>query len=343
MRRSSDFITHSGVRRRGREAGMTLVELMVALAIGSFLLLGALTVYLHGRASFQLNESISRLQENGRFALDAIEPDVRMAHYWGLTTRTSKVQGRATPADPVTLSVDSDCGVNWSVDLEREIDAANNAYDWDCAARPSGAEAQAGSDTLVVRRAAESPTATPAANTLYVQSARFQDSRLFVGPTVPAGYSAATSESHELVVDGYYVSRSSTLGADVPSLRVKRLGTSAGGPRVTDEEVLPGVEDMQIQLGIDTDAAGGANRGSIDRYVNPGDGIVDPGSASFNPDAQILAVRIWLRIRAQSPEPGFADDKTYVYADQDIAAPMDGYRRIVVSKTIYIRNARPPI
>lgn len=315
---------------------MTLIELMVALAIGLFLLLGAMTVYLQSRQTFQVNESVARLQENGRFALDAMEPDIRMGHYWGLTTRTNKIQGRAAPGEMSTLgaAVANDCGDNWSIDLDAGFEATNGSYAWGCAAHGDGA--QANSDTLVVRRAAEQATATPVANTLYIQSARFQDSQLFEGPTLPTGYSATTSESHELVVDGYYVSQSSALGDDIPSLRVKRLGTGGAGPEVKDEEVLPGVEDMQVQLGVDTDPFGAPNRGSIDRYVNPGDAIL------ANPDVQVLAIRIWLRLRAERPEPGFTDDQSYTYADQDIDPPMDGYRRMVVSKTIYIRNARPP-
>src|SRR5690606_38494398 len=110
------------------------------------------------------------------------------------------------------------------------------------------------------------------------------------------------------------------------------------GPRIEDREVLPGVEDMQVQFGIDTDPPGAANRGAIDRYVDPGDPLLDPES---NPDVRVLAVRIWLRLRAERPEPGFTDTASYVYVDQNVDPPNDGYRRIVVSKTIYIRNARP--
>ena len=128
------------------------------------------------------------------------------------------------------------------------------------------------------------------------------------------------------------------LGTNVPSLRMKTL---VSGGTIEDQEVLPGVEDMQVQLGVDTDPVGGVNRGSIDRYVNPGDPIVTPGEPGFLPDAEILAVRIWLRIRAERQEVGFTDTSTYVYADQNVAAPNDGFRRVLVTKTIYLRNARP--
>ena len=40
---------------------MTLVELLVALAIGSFLMIGAVQVYNQSRQAFVINESIARV------------------------------------------------------------------------------------------------------------------------------------------------------------------------------------------------------------------------------------------------------------------------------------------
>lgn len=329
-------------KQRNRAAGVTLIELMVALAIGSFLMIGAVTVFMQSRTTFRVSESVARLQENARFALDAIEPDIRMGHFFGLTTRPNRIQGRATELEPTAFAVASDCGQNWSVDLTDAIDGTNNGYTWACAANGT---AQATSDTLIVRRAFEDSEPAPAANTLYVQSARFQDSQLFVGPAIPAGYLAATSATHALVVNGYYVSQNSALdtaGNPVPSLRRKRLVGGAGGLRVIDEEILPLVEDMQVQFGVDTDVLDAPNRGAIDRYVNPEDPILDPLDPAFIPTAEVMAVRIWLRLRAERREGGFTDTVNYVYADQNIAPFNDEFRRVVVSKTIYIRNAKPP-
>lgn len=333
------------IQRRRLLAGMTLIELMVALAIGSFLMIGAVTVYMESRATFRVTESVSRLQENGRFALDRMEPDIRMANYWGLTTRASKIQGRATPADPPAFPVINDCTVNFSVNVETPVGGTNNIAAFPVAGcnNAFSLAAQPNTDTLVIRRVAEDPDPAPDAGTLYVQSARFQNSQLFIGPAVPPGYLAATSQSHQLFVNGYYVSQQSTLstpGNPFPSLRMKTLSTVGGAPTIVDQEVLPGVEDMQVQYGIDTDAPGDPNRGSIDRYVNAGDPLLNP---VLNPDVVVLAVRLWLRVRAERRENGFTDTANYVYADQNIAPFNDAFRRVVVSKTIYLRNARPPI
>jgi type IV pilus assembly protein PilW len=327
-----------------RIAGITLIELMVALAIGSFLMIGAVTVFMQSRTTFRVSEAVARLQENSRFVLDTLEPDIRMAHYWGLTSRTIKIVGRATPADPVPagLGVAGDCGQNWSINLDAEVDGTNNGYGWACA--PNGA-AQAGSDTLVVRRVSEDPILLLNAGTMHVQSARFRDGQIFVGNVLPAGFLPAQSATHQLSVNGYYVSTNSSLdtpGNPVPSLRRKRLAGGALGVRILDEEVLPGIQDMQIQFGVDTDLDGAPNRGAIDRYVNAGDPIITPGSAGFLPDAQVLAVRVWFLLRAERAENGFTDVNNYVYADRNLGPFNDAFRRTLVSKTVYLRNARTP-
>jgi type IV pilus assembly protein PilW len=317
---------------------LTLIELMVALAIGAFLMIGAITVFIQSRTTFRLTESVSRLQENGRFAVDALEPDIRSAGFWGLTARSSKIANRATPTDPNGIGADN-CGVNWLINLAAAVQVSNGAYGLGCAI-VTGA-AQANSDTIVVRRVAEDVAGLPlVANRMYVQSARFQDARLFNNAALPAGFVAGDgSETHALVVNGYFVSRASSLGATIPSLRRRTL---LGDGTIQEQEVLPGVEDLQVQFGVDTDLVGAPNRGSIDRYVNANDGILDPASGAYIPSAQILAVRIWVRIRAERTENGFTDGTTYQYADINQGPFNDGFRRTVVSKTIYLRNARPP-
>ena len=100
--RHEDFNERPETHHRG--AGMTLIELMVALAIGSFLIIGAVQVFMQSRTTFRVTESVARLHENARFALDQLEPDIRMANYWGLTTRASRIDGRATPDDIVLIA-----------------------------------------------------------------------------------------------------------------------------------------------------------------------------------------------------------------------------------------------
>ncbi|NNF62362.1 MAG: hypothetical protein HKN06_13675, partial [Gammaproteobacteria bacterium] len=102
-----------------------------------------------------------------------------------------------------------------------------------------------------------------------------------------------------------------------------------------DQEVLSGVEDFQFQFGIDTDGDLDANR-----YVNANNPMLVPGDPAFDPNAQIVSVRIWLRMRTIHPEQGHTDTSAYVYADHNTPAPNDNFRRLVVSKTIQLRNTK---
>lgn len=68
--------------RRGAR-GVTLIELMVALAIGSLLLIGLVQVFAASRAAYSTAEGMARVQENARFAIDYLQRDIRMAGHFG--------------------------------------------------------------------------------------------------------------------------------------------------------------------------------------------------------------------------------------------------------------------
>ena len=343
--------TFIATRVKHRQRGVTLVELMVSVAVGALLLIGTMTVFMQSKTGFVVNESLARLQENANYAFDVLEPEIRMAHYWGLTSRTHKIQGKAGPADatPAGLGVFNDCGPNWSIDLDREVAGSNNdGYPWGVlCGGPFGGTPGATSDTLEIRRVTEDSLVLLTNGVIYLQTVRFQDPQLFTGNAIPASYSVTNSQTHALITRGFYISQNSSLsrpGNPIPSLRMKNLVGALLGPSVVDQEIIPGVEDMQIQFGVDTDLEGSgaaAGRGTVDRYVNPDDPIIDPAAVGFIPDARILAVRIWLRLRSDRPEQGYFDTTNYQYADQNVPPPNDSFRRLLVSKTIYLRNARP--
>lgn len=69
------------VTLRNRMSGLSLVELMVAIAISVLLLMGVVALFVSSRASYETTERLSRIQENGRFALDQLAVDVRATGY----------------------------------------------------------------------------------------------------------------------------------------------------------------------------------------------------------------------------------------------------------------------
>jgi len=62
-----------------RQAGFTLVELMVAMAIGMIVILGLMVAFDANRENFRFNNQMLQLHDSGRFALDSIIQDLRMA------------------------------------------------------------------------------------------------------------------------------------------------------------------------------------------------------------------------------------------------------------------------
>jgi type IV pilus assembly protein PilW len=323
------------------QTGLTMVELLVALAIGSFLMIGAVQIYNSSRQAFVINESIARVQETAQFAMDTIENDMRMASNWGRTSRALSIEGRSILGDknPNALPEPNVCGDGWVLDVALSVDGENNQYTLPCLAQPA---AQANSDIITVRRATVAPV--PVDDTrLQVQTTRIQG-EIFSASTPPATFSTAinpvtgqpASTTHNLLANSYYVASNSALIPGVPTLRRKRLTSVGGAPTIVDEEVAPGVENIQIQLGIDVD---GDN--TVDRYVNPGEGVYDPNDAvNFIPGARVITARVWLLVRGVSPELGIVDPTDYSPGDVDLGTFNDSFRRMQVSKTILLRNAR---
>ena len=325
---------HSG--SPARQAGMTLVELMVALAIGSFLMVGAVQVYSQSRQAFIINESIARVQETAQFAMDTIEADLRMASNWGQHSRGGAIEGRSTvllgvvTANPLGLAVPGGCGAEWVTDLSHPVVGENNNNTLPCG---TVGGVQANSDTITTRRATVAAMPLQAGR-VQIQSTRIQG-ELFTDGNVPADFDPLDSQTHNLIVNTYYVAADSALIPGVPTLRRKALVTVGGAPTIVDQEVAPGVENIQLQLGVDVD-----KDNTVDRYVNPGDPILDRTDAAFIPGASVLTARIWLVIRSVTIEVGLQDNVNYVPGDVVMGTFNDSYRRMQVSKTILLRNSR---
>ena len=66
-----------------RQRGVTLVALMIALAIGLLVTVAMLKVYVDASRMYGFNEGLARVQENGRFGLEFIRRDARVAGFWG--------------------------------------------------------------------------------------------------------------------------------------------------------------------------------------------------------------------------------------------------------------------
>ena len=114
----------------------------------------------------------------------------------------------------------------------------------------------------------------------------------------------AMSETLIVQTHGWYIDRESSL-PEQPSLRRHTLLPNGS---VQNQEIIPGIETLQVTLGVDRD---GDNL--VDDFVEPG-GVSDP----------VLMVRIEIRARAAVRENGIGGD---------------GFRRITAQRTVFLRNA----
>jgi type IV pilus assembly protein PilW len=86
------------MKNKPYQSGMTLIEIMIALLIGAFLLGGVLQIFIGSKQTNRMQEGLSRLQENGRFAMDFITKDIRMADFWGCLTGLTTITNNLDPS-----------------------------------------------------------------------------------------------------------------------------------------------------------------------------------------------------------------------------------------------------
>jgi type IV pilus assembly protein PilW len=345
-----------------RERGLSMIELLVSLVIGVVLVLGATQLYVDSRNSYGVNEAVARLQETARYALSVVEPDVRMANSFGLIKGASLITGQAAQtvaAAAVAPAAANVCGTNFAVDLNTTVQADNNGYVLS-ASRGAGCNTLSGwtttpvtsADTLTIRRASTANTVSTASR-LQICSTR-TTARLYSDGSACAATPAG--QVNDLVVHAYYVDRNSEQQVGMPSLRRKSLVSTGGAIQFIDQEVMAGVEDLQVQFGVEAGTTGIATR-----YVNP-----NALPAVLAAGGQVVAVRLWLLVRADAPEGGFVDGRIYEYGDRaqgnGITSNLNAasaatrafqpsqsadnsftsikrYRRLLVSRTIQLRNA----
>ncbi|MDS4058864.1 MAG: PilW family protein [Candidatus Contendobacter sp.] len=104
-------IRQSLSRSAQRQHGLSLVEILVALVLSLFLLVGVIQLFIGSKQTYRFHDALSRVQENGRFALEAMARDIRMAGYQpvGGTATITPIAG--TGNDQITVAWSND-GVN---------------------------------------------------------------------------------------------------------------------------------------------------------------------------------------------------------------------------------------
>lgn len=357
-------MTGNGFRQRG----LTLVELLVAMAISVTVMGGVVSVVMASKSNFVTERELATLQENARYAIRFIGDELRMAGFNGCSR---------SPLFTANTLEGSDS--SWYLDgtgihgFEHEAGAS---------AFPSEfrSDVRANTDAIVVRRADDQGYSvedhTPAsANFKLNRDHDLEDGEVMVvadatceqigifqisnanksnvtivhntGSSVSPGNctkaltgnfdcsnAPAPNETGNrygsgsrvlgLLAHAFYVGTSG-LGGDIPALFRERLTYSGGTAGTSAEELVQGVENLQILYGVDTLHSDGL----ADTYVQADSGSIDWEA--------IVSVRINLRMR--SVNPVYTRDEDYgTFQGISGTNGSDRFMRQVVTTTLQVRN-----
>jgi type IV pilus assembly protein PilW len=338
MRSFRGFGTDALTRMRG----LSLVELMIASLLGVLLLAALASLYLAGKRQYFHDEQLARLQENGRYATGLLRRELQMAGFYGGVLPVAGIEAVAIPRDcsdepwalstasPLTFVDDHLSATEVRTTGDRQLDCID------------GRDVAPGTDVLAVRRTAAE--ASVADGLVAPDLSSYSTWRWFlqVSPDRPPQWRRlASRDLPGIAVEGpgtslwkavariFYIRRYSApdnRNDGLPVLCMEELVNEAMLTRCLVE----GVENLQLELGVDTDGDGIANR-----YLNPR----DTGDL-----ADAVAARVHLLLRSVFQVPGPRASTSYRLGSVQVNAAGDGYLRRVFSTTIQLRNvARRPI
>jgi type IV pilus assembly protein PilW len=315
--------------------GLTLLELLVATFLGVLLTGIATGAYLSARQHYLREMQIARIQENGRYALRFLTEELSMAGFYG---------GSLDTRDAVPGALVADCsGESWALDARMPLDLVNNysALPAPVSAGGStyaclqGVAVREGSDLLVIKRTASEASLRGgvvsdsarggSARQWYLRVAAgeapswelLSATDLWTRAAIDSGASYWTAVSRIMFIRTYSVSPAVDT---IPTLCIKTLA----GESLTTRCLVEGVENLQLEVGTDTDGDG-----AVDRY------LMAPGPAAL---AAASSVRLHLLLRSIDPVPGYRDRKTYRLGAAVQGPAGDGYMRQVISTTVALRN-----
>jgi len=333
---------------RRKHCGFTPIETLVALAVGLVLSFSVLQVYLASKQTYRAADALARIQENARFAMDLLGRDIRMAGY----------QGCAGPARNVTTRITDSSSFLYDFAGAAEGFDAAGADTWSPPLDASITDVLTGTDVLTVRgifgpEARVEDSVDPgncavAALTLSdVQqvssgdiaiAGNCQEASIFqitgISSNDLAHAATGTDPGNVSASLGFCFSGNGNLGrlsTRTFFLRANSLGTPAlfrtdtSGANSSTEELVEGIENMQLLYGIDSDADG-----SVNQFIRASD-VTD-----WDP---VHSVRISLLLR--SIEDNVTTDPQSYRLEGTTVTPSDHRLRTVVTATIGLRNRLP--
>jgi type IV pilus assembly protein PilW len=322
------------IAQKKYQAGFSVVEVMIAMLLSMALAGAIISVFVNNSYSFKQDENIGRMQDDARFALREIAFDISMAgHYADLHVPSSV----SYDGD---LAIGTDCGpvgeANWMYRATEAgtgnslsimaIDNASNAAVTAAHSCFISGELRDGTDVVAIKRVAGAEATTLSANGAYLRT-NGTVGVLFSGvaPTAPPLVVAAPSADWAFRPSIYYIRQfANTPGDNIPTLCRKAL--SGAGPGMTTECLATGIENLQIEYGIDTSQDG-----------HPNVYLTNPTLAQMQ---DVVAARIFLIARTTDNDTRYVNTKTYSISNAPDLVPGDSFHRRVFSTSVSIQNIR---
>ncbi|ELI6421144.1 PilW family protein [Aeromonas veronii] len=319
--------------------GFTLVEWLVAMLLGLFLLAGVFTVFVMSRSSSEDAFDQSELQENGRLAIRLISQDIKWAGFFGAYTgQSTQVGSSLSLSTGSTILSASDCLDERSVGslpsplgpirglwISR-VSASKGLSGFTCI---DANDRVANSDVISIKRLVGRPI--PASEGLdtnrFYMATNSQEARVIKGSeTRPLFGANNESQIWEYQHYIYYLSQED----GIPVLR-KRYLTVNGGSALIGGAMAEGVENMVLMFGVDDSVI---PDGRIDRYLS-----ADQMTTQLWNEGRVLGVRLFLLIRAAKESARYKNNNTYQLGNlPPIKGNGDGYRRLLLESSIALRN-----
>jgi type IV pilus assembly protein PilW len=325
-----------------QQRGVTLVEWMVSIAIGLVLVSALLMLFAQqSRTQNELQKS-SRQIENGRYALQLLRGDIELAGYNGEYGGAGTAPG--VLPDPCAMA---------TADLESALALPVQGYDAPTAL-PCGLAAanyKSGTDILVVRHAEPTVVSAPfVAGQTYLQAGIKNSALSFVidqasSAALPARFDLQKKDGtpgavRKYQVHVYYVSPCSVPangstcsaantddgGVSVPTLKRLELTVSGGAPQFSNVPLVEGIENFQIDYGVDT-----TGDGAPDNFV--------ASPATVADWTNVMALRVHLLARNNERSADYTDGKSYSLGLAGTTVPAnDNFKRHVFSQLMRLVN-----
>ncbi|MDZ7737246.1 MAG: PilW family protein [Gammaproteobacteria bacterium] len=263
------------MRAKHSQRGFSLVEVMVSIVIALILLAGIIQLFISNKQAYRIQEGFSLLSENARYSISQLQYHLRIADHWG-GVQPDVVDTSIAPA------ITNDCSAGYSTDnIGLEGYEGGAGVPADLTACIPAADYVANSDIIVLRYGGTpmSPiyTTCPTANDeclengeVYLRVSTGRQAQIFQGNNTgglnsvlddpdPDSLEPYNIHNYPYKFVAYFVRPCSSQAAgtagvcdaaddDTPTLvRLALDGTS-----LVQEDVAEGVEQLQIDYGVDT-------------------------------------------------------------------------------------------